>query len=304
MLVSERVDVACESLWASWLWEIEGEVWDGPFDGRDADTPLLEGPDRGWPQGRREGPATFAGLGKGDRDTHERPNTGPPSDPGRVSGNNLPFCVFYRADLHQTMYDQVRQDLLKRVPFTEQELDRLCAALKPLKVKRKGAVQKEGQVVEQAYFVTKGLVRMFITEGGEERTFEICPEGSWVVDLGAFRSKHASHVNIEAIEESELLGIEQGELWRLYDEMPHLERFSRLMIGEKFIAALERFQRISHSDLSAEQRYLAYAEAYPQVVGRVPSVHLASYLGIASETLSRIRRMLLNNKRARSGERP
>lgn len=195
------------------------------------------------------------------------------------------------------MCDQLRRNILRRAPFTEAELDRFCAALQVRQVKRKRSVLSQGNIPNFVFYVNKGLVRMFTSEGEDEHTFEFGYEDTWVADLGAFRTKKATRVNIEAIEDSEILMMHHADVVRLHEEIPALERFSRFHAEEKYIEALERLQKISHADYTAEQRYLAFAEAYPHVVGRLPSVHLASYLGIASETLSRLRKQLLKSDR-------
>lgn len=196
------------------------------------------------------------------------------------------------------MYDQLRRNLLRRVPFTDQELDRFCEALQVRQVKRKRSVLSQGNIPNFVFYVNKGLVRMYTTEGEEEHTFEFGPEDTWVADLGAFRTKNATRVNIEAVEDSEIFMVHHADVGRLHDEIPRLERFSRFHAEEKYIEVLERLQKINHADYTAEQRYLAFLDAYPHVVHRLPSVHLASYLGIASETLSRLRKQLLKSERS------
>lgn len=195
------------------------------------------------------------------------------------------------------MFDQLKQNLLRRASFSHADLERICATVEVRQVKRKRNVLSMGNIPRFVLYVNKGLARMYTMEGTEERTFEFGAEDEWLADLGAFREKSATRVNIETIEDSELFLIHYDDAQRLHTEIPLMERFSRFHAEEKYIDALERLQKINHANYSAEMRYLAFARTYPSKVGRIPSTHLASYLGIAAETLSRIRKNLLMNER-------
>jgi CRP-like cAMP-binding protein len=77
----------------------------------------------------------------------------------------------------------------------------------------------------------------------------------------------------------------------MYEKLPGMERYFRIMIQQAFIAMQARL--ISTMSQSAEQRYLALLEKFPKIELRVAQHHIASYLGITPEALSRIRRKLV-----------
>lgn len=186
----------------------------------------------------------------------------------------------------------IRQNFLRRVHFTSDELDHICRLLEVRKVRKKKALLTEGNIPNSVIYVNKGLLRMYTTEKNtlEEQTFDFAGEDNWFADLEGFRLKKTSRVNIETLEDSEVFLLHYQDVARLHSLFPQLERFSRYHAEEKYIEAMNRLQKINHPNYSAKERLLAFQENYPDTAHRIPAVYLASYLGIAAETLSRIRR--------------
>jgi CRP-like cAMP-binding protein len=92
---------------------------------------------------------------------------------------------------------------------------------------------------------------------------------------------------VEALEDSTLLLIERQRLEALYDEIPQLNRFYRILLQNAYITMSERINQTLA--MSAEERYRAFLERYPHFEQRLSLKHIASYLGITPESLSRIR---------------
>jgi CRP-like cAMP-binding protein len=197
-----------------------------------------------------------------------------------------------------TPFITVRNNFLRRVHLSEEELDLICNLLEVRKVKKKKAVLVEGNISDSVIYVNKGLLRMYTNDkqNYEEQTFDFGFEDHWFADLEGFRSKQTSKVNIEAMEDCELFLLHFNDVVRLHTIIPNLERFSRYHAEEKYIEAINRLKKINHPNYSAKERYLTFMELYPETANRIPSMHLASYLGIASETLSRIKRELGQSK--------
>ncbi|MEZ4850548.1 MAG: Crp/Fnr family transcriptional regulator, partial [Bacteroidia bacterium] len=75
-----------------------------------------------------------------------------------------------------------------------------------------------------------------------------------------------------------------------YDQSKNWERFGRIIAESAYAIATNRFE--SFLFLSARERYLQMLHDYPRFIHRIPLYHLASYLGIERESLSRIRKEL------------
>lgn len=99
-------------------------------------------------------------------------------------------------------------------------------------------------------------------------------------------------MNIEALEHSNIIEISQSDLYELYTSIPKLDRIFKVIIENKFVELQNRV--LQNIGSTAQQRYLAFLEQYPNLILRLPSTQIASYLGITPEFLSQIRRDITN----------
>lgn len=149
---------------------------------------------------------------------------------------------------------------------------------------------KEGKVCREIGFIGKGSFRYYkVIDGVEVSTF-FSFEHNWVSAYTSFLRKTPSYLNVQAMEDCEVLILTYDDMQHLYNHYITFERFGRLM-AEYLVGCLE--ERM-HSLLltSPEQRYLKTLEDNSIYFERVPLHYVASYLGIAPESLSRIRKRL------------
>ena len=129
-----------------------------------------------------------------------------------------------------------------------------------------------------------------IDEKGYEHNIQFAAEGDWIADIGSFHSKKPSQLFIEALEPSEIIQIEQQDLYFLYINIPKLDRIFKVIIENKYVELQNRV--LQNFSSTAQQRYLIFLEQYPTLAQRLPSTQIASYLGITPEFLSKIRKEL------------
>ena len=153
---------------------------------------------------------------------------------------------------------------------------------------------REGDPLKYGAFVCKGFLRSYVIDNkGKEHIIQFAPENWWISDKGASAEGKASCF-IDAIEDSDILLIDQAGHFKM------LERVAAY--GKSFQAGMQKRsaakdKRIVHSLVAdAEERYNDFIETYPSIAQRVPQHMLASYLGIAPETLSRVRRKSMRKK--------
>lgn len=193
------------------------------------------------------------------------------------------------------MYDLLRQNLTAGGIKDATDMETILRCFSVLNVKRKKQVLSEGNIPNFLIFVNSGLIRMYTTGTDmEERTFDFGAENSWFGDIKSFQRKQPTDTNIEAIEDSQLLLIGHDELQKLYRTIPELERVGRINAEEKYIRLLDRLKKINHTNFSAEERYLEFLKSYPDIAYRIPTAFIASYLGIAAETLSRVKKGVMH----------
>lgn len=155
-------------------------------------------------------------------------------------------------------------------------------------IKRRQMILQEGFVCRHYTFVVKGCFKMYaVDERGIEHNIQFAAENDWIADIGSFHSMKPSMLFIEAVEPSEIIQIEQQDLYFLYINIPKLDRIFKVIVENKYVELQNRIlQNISST---ADQRYLNFLEQYPNLASRLPNVQIASYLGITPEFLSKIR---------------
>lgn len=174
----------------------------------------------------------------------------------------------------------------------ENSLYKVESGFEVRKVKKGTLLLKQGEKSHFFYQVKKGCLRTFvISSSGKECVINLAPEG-WVVgDLGSFAYGEEAILYIDALEDSEIVFFDK----RMLDAVTHADREALLAeIGRSYKHIINNNKRfIQLLSFSAEERYKAFMQTYPSLVQRIPLKHIASYLGMTPEALSRIRK---NNK--------
>jgi CRP-like cAMP-binding protein len=194
------------------------------------------------------------------------------------------------------MFDRLREHVSKLAPLTSDAF-LLCTSLMVPKRIRKGAyLAQEGEVSKYLAFVTKGCLRSYsIDKKGEEHVVQFALEGWWITDLYSFLTGKPGTYFIDALEESDVLLLDAPSYEKLCTTVAQFERYFRILLQNNYIATHRRV--LSSISLSAEEQYLQMLDEHPTIVQRVAQRHIASYLGITPEALSRIRgRMVKNTK--------
>lgn len=161
----------------------------------------------------------------------------------------------------------------------------------PLKIPVKEYFLKEGTVCQQMAFIEKGELRMFyITEEGKEINVEFFFENDFVASYQSFLQQTNSKYYIQAISDCELITISHKTLQNAYANSPYWQKFGRIIAEKVFTLAEQRTE--SFLFYNAEERYLNLLKNRPIIFKKIPLYHIASYLGIEPESLSRLRRTL------------
>ncbi|MBL7804590.1 MAG: Crp/Fnr family transcriptional regulator [Saprospiraceae bacterium] len=165
--------------------------------------------------------------------------------------------------------------------------------VKTIKVKafKKGAfLLKEGQVAKLCYFVLKGCVRQYFLVDGEERTTNFYTEGQPVTPYGGTFRQEPSKYYLSCLEDTIVTVGSPEQEALFFAKFPRLESVSRLAIEEELGKSQDQLSTFILS--SPEERYRQLLATRPDLLERVPQYHLASYLGVKPESLSRIRKRI------------
>lgn len=166
-----------------------------------------------------------------------------------------------------------------------------------LKVPAKTVLLQEGDVSKKMFFVEKGCLRVWFNNNGKDLTCQFFFENSTVGSIESFKKEIPSPVTIEAIEPSTIWWIHKNDLDKILEQIKQIPE-----LRDKFIDALfERtfeymkyaFSFIKDTPL---QRYENLLKENPQLIQRIPQHYIASYLGITTVHLSRIKGQLTKKK--------
>jgi CRP-like cAMP-binding protein len=179
----------------------------------------------------------------------------------------------------------------EKVSLTDQEKEIIQSFFVVKKLRKKQYLLQEGDVCRYLTFVAKGLLRTYnVDEKGDEHMSIFGWEGWWVSDFNSFLSGEAAVFNIDAIEDAELVMISRDDYEALTLAAPIMDRYFRILYQNSLVTKERRLMSsITHT---AEEKYVQLAESNPQLIERIPQNLIASYLGIAPETLSRIKKSL------------
>lgn len=158
---------------------------------------------------------------------------------------------------------------------------------KQLEVPAKTVLLKEGSISRKMFFIEKGCVRTWINSDGKDITTQFFFEGEVVSSIESFRTNQPSLYSIETIEPCILQTITQQEFKDTIDSSPHLKAIFEEHLFQRLFKAPQVFY--TYLKNTPQQRYEELVEKYPHIIQRVPQHLIASYLGITSVSLSRIR---------------
>jgi CRP-like cAMP-binding protein len=180
-------------------------------------------------------------------------------------------------------------------PLNGTEVAELLLLFTERNVKRRGIILHQGDVCKHFTFVVSGCFKMFgIDQAGKEHNLEFAAENEWITDLSSFYSEKPGSVYIEAMEPATILQVNRPDLIYLYANYPKFNSTFRIIIERKYIELQNRvLQNIS---ATAEERYVNFTAQFPKLATRLPNTQIASYLGITSEFLSKIRKDLARRR--------
>lgn len=190
----------------------------------------------------------------------------------------------------QDLKDQFVAYFSRISPLSSEEAEAIAQSME-VEILKKGAVLlKEGQKSNDTYFVLKGCVREYILQDGEEKTTNFFTENQWMISMNNFHPENRSAHYWVCLEETTLVHGNEVKAQKLFEQFPRFETISRAIMEAEF--AQQKAALTTYFTHTPEQRYLQLMETRPDLLQRVPQYHLASYIGVKPESLSRIRKRI------------
>ncbi len=178
--------------------------------------------------------------------------------------------------------------------LTPEEVKALEEGMVVSRAKKDTHLLKEGQTSVDTYFILEGCIRQYCLVNGEEKTTNFFTEGQWVISLTGLTQNMPSFYNLVCMEDTSLVIGNEQKAQELFKKFPRFETLAR-QVMEKSFAEQQQLMTSYHTD-NPEQRYLRLLKLRPDLFQRVSQYHMASYIGVKPESLSRIRKRIAGKK--------
>lgn len=171
--------------------------------------------------------------------------------------------------------------------FSENTWPLLESVVERHEVDKGDATVKDGQVCRFIDFIASGSFRVHYNKDGEEVTTALYTEGVCITDMTSLSQLIPSKLNITANEKSVVIRLFKDKLISLYDKSPELQALGRAILESMVVN--ESAWKEMYTLYDPTERYEFLIKKAPEFVLKFPLQHIASFLGIRRETLSRIR---------------
>ena len=174
------------------------------------------------------------------------------------------------------------------IPLSPEAEEYIHSIAKERMLKKGEVIIHEGQSVNKTFFVMQGSLRSYcLDKEGKAHTLQFAIKDWWISDFIAIYSNVPASLTVESITESTVVEFNTKKLNEIYGQFPELEAFQRKNLERHVVSLHKRI--LNQLQLTAAERYSLFLQQYPDMEKHIPNYHIASYLGITQQSLSRIR---------------
>ncbi len=182
---------------------------------------------------------------------------------------------------------RISRSLRSIYPITDDSMEQLCAIARAMELPRRHLLIEKGLRCGHVYFIERGLSRSFCHIGSAELSSWFSAEGDITFAMNELYHDIAGFESVELLEDSLLYAIAIPEFNQLIEQNIEFCNWSRLIHQEHILRVQQA--RIDQISLSTEARYRKFVREQPELLQRIKLGHLASYLGMTAQNLSRLR---------------
>ncbi|PQJ80144.1 Crp/Fnr family transcriptional regulator [Polaribacter porphyrae] len=179
--------------------------------------------------------------------------------------------------------------IFKNYSLSKKEIQFANDKFERIELKKGDILLNPNIYVDNQFYVLSGCLRSyFINSKGKDNTTQFAIKDWWISDYTSFFTSEKSVMSIECLQDAVIYKLSRNDMEILCSTMISVENFFRSKLEKAFAHFQKRI--INYLSLSAKERYVKFITNYPEIEQRIKNYHIASYLGITNESLSRIRK--------------
>jgi CRP-like cAMP-binding protein len=164
-----------------------------------------------------------------------------------------------------------------------------------LAIPKKTMLLQPGEICKGSWYVVEGCLRYFKEdERGYEHTLYFAVEDWWIGDLYSKLANLPSEMHIEVLVDCKLIFLSNEAQEKLYAAIPKFERYFRIMLERNVVA--NQTMSFSRMASTAQERFNNFTQRYPDLETKISQKHIASYIGVTPEFLSKMKHDLYKKK--------
>ena len=184
--------------------------------------------------------------------------------------------------------EELLNKIKRRIPLSAEAEAFLYSISKEKALSKGDVLIRQGQIVKRTFFVTAGCLRSYcIDKNGKEHTLQFAIKDWWISDYIAIHADELATLTVECLSASNVIEFNAKELDEIHTRFPEFESYQRHNLERHVVSLHKRI--LNQLQLTASERYDLFLKQYPDIEEYTRNYHIASYLGITQESLSRIR---------------
>lgn len=185
--------------------------------------------------------------------------------------------------------ESIRQIVQQMITISEEEMEGLLRHASIKTFSRKDWLSLPGKVPDEIFFINRGLIRVMIADAqGVEHTTHFALENQFIADYSGFILRQPAQYALQAIVDTETVVLPRRAIEWGYAHLREGQNLGRLVAEFYFLYLDNRI--VQQYSLSPKERYDHISQVFPNIHNRVPQHMIASYLGITSVHLSRLKK--------------
>lgn len=182
------------------------------------------------------------------------------------------------------LFDSISQ----HISLTETEQETLLSLFEQKKVPAKSKLIVQGEKCCNLYFILSGILRGYnVDSKGNEHTIQFAKTGWWISDISSLLNNPKAETTIESITESEVLEISYENKQAMFEKIPKMERYFRIITEGAYVSFQKRI--LFKLSYTAEENYKAFLEKFGNLELHIPQKYVASYIGVTPEFFSKMK---------------